>query len=117
MKKFMLIGLSVILMVGAVCVSRPMSADAADDQVRAGALKLFKSLTDEQKKLAVLEFNDKERFKEAFPAVKRLGVPYSMLNADQKALIVDVMKAMTSDYGAQRCLEVTKETPDGSRYL
>jgi len=69
------------------------------------------------KKLAVLEFTDKERFKEAFPAVKRLGVPYSMLNADQKTLIVDVMKAMTSDYGAQRCLEVTKETPDGSRYL
>ena len=117
MIKCMLFGLSVILMVGAVCISRPMSADAADDQVRASALKLFRSLTDEQKKLAVLEFNDKERFKEAFPAVKRLGVPYSMLNADQKTLIVDVMKAMTSDYGAQRCLEVTKETPDGSRYL
>ena len=55
-----------------------------DEVLAIDAGSLTSGLTfDEQKKLAVLEFTDKERFKEAFPAVKRLGVPYSMLNADQ----------------------------------
>ena len=116
MKKCFVLGLTAILMCVAVFLARP-TATAADDAERANAIKLFRSLTDEQKKLAVLDFNDKERFKEVFPASKRPGIPYTMLTAEQKTMIVDVVKAMTSEYGAQRCLEVTKETPEGSRYL
>ena len=116
MKRCFALALSAILLGACVFMSWPLGA-TADDAVRASALKLFRSLTDEQKKLAVLDFNDKERFKEVFPAAKRPGIPYTMLTAEEKSLIVDVVKAMTSEYGAQRCLEVTKETPEGSRYL
>ena len=117
MKRFLLIGATLVMIGAAVLVGRPAPVDAADEAVRASAIKLFQSLTDEQKKLAVLDLGDKERYKEVFPASKRPGIPYSQLKAEQKALIVDVVKAMTSEYGAQRCLEVTKETPEGSRYL
>jgi hypothetical protein len=117
MRRFLLIGVSFLMIGTAVFVGKPTPVDAADEAVRASAIKLFQSLTDEQKKLAVLDLGDKERYKEVFPASKRPGIPYTKLTADQKALIVDVVKAMTSEYGAQRCLEVTKETPEGSRYL
>ncbi len=115
MKRFILIGVSILVIGSAVLVGRPTPVDAADEASRASAIKLFQSLTDEQKKLAVLDFSDKERYKEVFPAAKRPGIAYSQLKAEQKALIVDVVKAMTSEYGAQRCLEVAKEP--GERYL
>ena len=117
MKRFLVFGLSVLLLSAAIFGSRPIPVDAADEALRASAIKLFQSLTDEQKKLAVLDVGDKERYKEVFPAAKRPGIPYSKLTMEQKALIVEVIKTMTSDYGAERCLEVAKQTPDGSRYL
>jgi hypothetical protein len=117
MKRLCLIGLSLLLMGAAVFVSKPATVEASDEAVRATVIKLFQSLTEEQKKSAVLDVADKERYKEVFPASKRPGIPYTQLKPEQKALIVDVVKAMTSEYGAQRCLEVTKETPEGSRYL
>lgn len=117
MKRFCLVGLSLTLIGTAAFIAKPLSAEASDDAVRAHVIKLFQSLTEEQKKIAVLDVADKERYKEVFPASKRPGIPYTQLKPEQKALIVDVVKAMTSEYGAQRCLEVTKETPEGSRYL
>jgi hypothetical protein len=101
----------------AVLVGQADKAASPDDLARAAAIKLFQSLNDEQKKLAVKEFDDKERYKEEFPAVTRPGLPYAKLSAEQKAMIEDVVKAMTSEYGAARCLEVAKQTPDGARYL
>ncbi|MSU79103.1 MAG: DUF3500 domain-containing protein [Gemmataceae bacterium] len=117
MRKTTLLGFTVVTIATVALMGRPRIADAGDDALRASAVKLFRSLNDEQKKQAVLEFSDKERYKEVFPAAKRPGIPYSKLTAEQKAMIVDVIKSMTSEYGAQRCLEVTKETPEGSRYL
>ena len=90
---------------------------APDDDTRAAALTLFKSLSDDQKKLALKDFGDKDRYAEIFPVVKRAGLQFSMLNAEQKKLADDVIKAMTSDYGAGRCLEVAKQTPADGRYL
>jgi hypothetical protein len=101
----------------AVLIGQAQKAASPDDAARAAAIKLFQSLSDEQKKLAVKEFDDKERYKEEFPAVTRPGLPYAKLSAEQKTMIEDVVKAMTSDYGASRCLEVAKQTPDGARYL
>src|SRR5262249_6965959 len=51
------------------------------------------------------------------PAVSRPGLPYAKLSAEQKALIDEVVRATTSEYGAMRCLEVAKQTGDGARYL
>jgi Protein of unknown function (DUF3500) len=116
MKRFFQMGLCILLMAGAMFLSRSTPA-AADDALRASVIKLFQSLTDEQKKLAVLDVKDKDRYSEVFPASKRPGIPYTQLKAEQKALITEVVKTMTSEYGAQRCLEVTKETPEGARYL
>jgi hypothetical protein len=90
---------------------------ASDDAARAAAIKLFNTLSDDQKKKAVKEFDDKDRYKEEFPAVERKGLPYAELTAEQKALIEDVVRAMCSEYGASRCLEVAKQTPDNRRYL
>lgn len=105
------------LLTVAVLIGQAQKAASPDDAARAAALKLFGSLSDEQKKLAVKEFDDKERYKEEFPAVSRPGLPYAKLSAEQKAMIEDVVKAVTSEYGASRCLEVAKQTPDGARYL
>src|SRR5262245_27435444 len=107
----------VVLVFGAVLLAQTKKPAACDDAARAAALKLFKSLTDEQKKLAVKGVDDKERWKQDFPAVERPGLPYSKLTAEQKAMIDDVIQAMCSEYGAKICLEVEKQTPDDRRYL
>jgi hypothetical protein len=102
----------------AVVLGQAKKADSSgDDAARAAAVKLYKSLTDDQKKLALKPLDDKERYKEEFPAVERLGLPFSKLTADQKALAEDAVRAMTSDYGAERCLQVAKQTGDDRKYL
>jgi len=117
MKKFVPICLS-LLLIGVVVIITPAARLAtADETARAAAIKLFQSLSDEQKKSALKDFNDKDRYKEIFPASPRPGIAYSKLTAEQKAMIEDVVKGMTSEYGAQRCLEIKKETPDGSCFL
>lgn len=116
MKRFCLIALSLLLMAGGMFLSQSTPA-AADDALRASIIKLYQSLSEEQKKLAVLDVKDKDRYSEVFPAAKRPGISYTQLKPEQKALIAEVVKTMTSEYGAQRCLEVMKETPEGARYL
>jgi hypothetical protein len=90
---------------------------ASDEAARAAAVKLFQSLSEEQKKLALKDFNDNERHVEQFPPVERPGLPFTKLTATQKALVDDAVRALTSEYGASRCLEVAKQTPDNRRYL
>src|SRR5262245_19598847 len=107
-----------LLLVGsAVVLGQARKGDPTDAAARAAAVKLYQSLTEEQKKLAVKDFNDKERYAEVFPAAERPGLSYDKLTAEQKALIDDVVRYMTSEYGASRCLEVAKQTPDNRRYL
>jgi hypothetical protein len=107
----------VVLMFGTVLLAQNKKPAATDDAARAAAIKLYKSLTDEQKKLAVKDFNDKERWKQDFPAVERPGLPYKMLTAEQKAMIDEVIESMCSEYGSRICLEVEKQTDDNRRYL
>jgi hypothetical protein len=89
----------------------------SDDAARAAALKLFQSLSEEQKKLALKDLDDKERRSEQFPAVERPGLPFDKLTAEQKALANDAIQAMTSDFGAERCLTVLKQTPGNRQYV
>ncbi len=89
----------------------------ADTPAEKAALKLFNSLTDEQKKAALLPFNAPERYKEQFPAVKRKGLPLSDLKKEQIALLNEAIKAMTSEYGSERLMQLAKQTPAKRRYL
>jgi hypothetical protein len=118
MKRLLLFGFCAALLAGAMVLGQSGKTKGNnDDAARAAAIKLFKSLTDEQKKLALKDVDDKDRYAEVFPPVERKGVPLKMLTADQKGLIDDVVRAMTSEYGASRCLEVAKQSGDDQRYL
>jgi hypothetical protein len=117
MKKFLPICMS-LLLIGSVVVLSPAARLAtADETARAAAIKLYQSLSDEQKKSAVKDLKDKDRYTEAFPAVNRPGIPYAKLSAEQKGIIDEVVKAMTSEYGYQRCTEIPKETGENQRFL
>jgi hypothetical protein len=117
MKRLLLLLACAFVLGGAVVVGWGAKAPAPDEAARAAAIKLFDSLTDGQKKAAVKDFNDKERFVEAFPAVERPGLSFDKLSAEQKKLVEDVLRAMTSDYGAGRCLAVAKQTAANRIYL
>src|ERR1019366_7231000 len=81
MKKIFGLLVSIGLIGSAVFGSRAARPPAPDEAALAAALKLFQSLTDEQKKIAVKEFTDKDRYTEQFPEVKRPGLPYAELTA------------------------------------
>src|SRR5579862_7664987 len=117
MKRAFAILSSLLLVIAAAYVGRAVPPVAPDEESRAAALKLYQSLTDEQKKLAVKEFSDKDRYKEDFPEVKRPGLPYSELTKEQKGMVDGVIKAMTSEYGAERCMVVAKQSSDKGRYI
>lgn len=105
------------LVAGAAVMARSDRPPTSDEAARAAARKLFRSLTGEQKKLAMKSADDKERYVEQFPAVERPGLPFDKLSAEQKSLTNDIVRAMTSRYGAERCLEVATQTPDNRRYI
>ncbi|OAI51337.1 hypothetical protein AYO44_00575 [Planctomycetaceae bacterium SCGC AG-212-F19] len=102
---------------GAAVLLGQAKAPAPDEASRAAVVKLFASLNDEQKKAALREFDDKDRYTEQFPGVNRPGVPFTKLTAEQKTLVADAVKTITSEYGAQRCMEIAKQDGDGQRYV
>jgi hypothetical protein len=103
------------LFLGAVVLAQNPGPAASDDAARTAAIKLYTSLTDDQKKDAVKEFSDKDRYNETFPATQRKALLVSKLNAEQKALLDEVLRGMTSPYGAKIALEICKQ--DGGRWL
>lgn len=117
MKRIVAIAGCVVLITGAVLVSRGVQPATPDEAARAAAVKLFQSLTDDQKKLALKDFTDKDRYAEQFPEVKRNGLPFALMTKEQKAMVDDVIRAMTSEYGAKICLEVAKQTSEKGRYV
>jgi Protein of unknown function (DUF3500) len=119
MKRLLLVGGVVGLIVAAAVLgdnSRPAKG-GSDEASRAAAIKLFQSLDESQKKLALNDFDDKERRVEQFPPVERPGLPFDKLTAEQKSLAAEAIRAMTSDYGAERCLAVLKQTGGNRQYL
>lgn len=89
----------------------------ADEADRAAAIKLYQALTPEQKKMVVQPADSKDRYAEIFPTTKRPGLSFAQLTAEQKDLVEKMIRSMTSDYGAERCVEVLKQTGDGGRYV
>jgi hypothetical protein len=116
MKRILKIG-CVLLIGGAALVFGQGKKKLGDDVARAAAVKLFESLSDEQRKLAVKEFADKERLVEDFPAGNRPGLPMDKLSDEQKKLVEEAVRSLTSDYGAERCLAVAKQTGEGRRFI
>jgi len=106
-----------LLVGGAALVFGEGKKKLGDDAARAAAIKLFESLTDEQRKLAVKDFADKERLVEDFPAGNRPGLPMDKLSDEQKKLVEQALRAITSEYGAERCLAVAKQTGEGRRFI
>jgi hypothetical protein len=113
-----MLGVVCVLIVGVVAMlAQAQKEESPDAKARAAILKLYKSLSDEQKKDAVQKADDKDRYTETFPAGKRPGVSFEKLTAEQKAMVADVVKATCSEYGAKRCLEIAKQDGDGQRYV
>jgi hypothetical protein len=81
------------------------------------ALKLWHSLSEDQKKEALLPFNDKERYKAEFVPIVRPGLPVSKLSKEQKVLLEQAVGAITTKYGAQRIARVEKQESESKRYL
>jgi hypothetical protein len=117
MKRCSLLLLSILMLAGAVVLGRADKEVSPDEAARRAAVKLFQSLTDEQKKLALKDFSDKERLVEDFPAGNRPGLPMSQLTAEQKPLVEEMLRALTSEYGSSRCLAVLKQTGENRRFL
>ena len=59
---------------------------AQTEPARDASLKLWSSLSDDQKAQTLRPFDDKERYKETFPPVKRPGLPVSKLSKEQAAV-------------------------------
>jgi hypothetical protein len=100
-----------------VLLARGEKEVSPDEATRKAAVKLFDSLTDAQKKLALKDFTDKERLVEDFPAGNRPGLPVSMLTAEQKMLLDEIIRSLTSEYGASRCAAVLKQTGENRRFV
>jgi hypothetical protein len=113
MKRLMKLGCLALLLALALMFGKPGQTAPAED----AALKLWTSLSADQKKEALLPFSDKERYQEVFPANERPGLPFTKLTKEQKELVDQTIQAMTTKYGAERIAKVAKQTPDNRRYL
>ena len=81
------------------------------------ALKLWGSLSEDQKKQALRPFEDGERYKEVFQPVRRPGLPVSQLGKEQKELLASVIGDITTEYGAERITKVANQERESGRYL
>lgn len=115
--KQLLQAMCLAVLVGLAAVANQPARTSGDDVARAVAVRLFESLSDEQKQIALKPFDDKERLVEDFPAGNRPGLPVSKLTPEQKALVEEAIRATTSEYGASRCLEVLKQTGEAKRWV
>jgi len=75
------------------------------------ATSLYNSLSDDQRKQAVLPFNGPQRLQENFTPGKRAGILISNLTAPQQEQAVALITNFTSDYGAQKSLAVANQDP------
>ncbi|MEY4392946.1 MAG: hypothetical protein RL595_195 [Planctomycetota bacterium] len=116
MRKFVAF-VSFVLFPALTLTATALYFQGSDDAARKIAVELFKSLDDEQKNQALKAFDDKDRHAEVFPAAERKGLPFIKMKPEQVALVDKMILAMTSNYGAGRCMEIAKQTPANRRYI
>jgi hypothetical protein len=96
-----------------VLLIAPLARGAdAKPSLQSQAIELFKSLTPEQRKEALLPYDSPERNAELFPGGKRAGIQLQALAETQRAAAVGLLKSFTSDYGAKKCEAIANQTPN-----
>jgi len=91
---------------------RGFADPAASATMQDNAIKLFDSLSAEQKQQALLPYDSPEKKSEVFPGGKRPGVQIKTLSDDQQKLAMELLTAFTSDAGRKTALEITRQKPD-----
>ena len=84
----------------------------AKPSLQAQAQDLFNSLTPDQRKAALLAYDDPQRNAEVYTGGKRAGVQLSALDEKQRAAALGLLKSFTSDYGAKKCEAISNQTPN-----
>jgi hypothetical protein len=92
-------------------VARAADAKAS---LQAQATDLFNSLTPEQRKDALLAYDDPQRNAEVYTGGKRAGVQLSALDEKQRGAAMGLLKSFTSDYGAKKCEAIAEQTPNAN---
>jgi len=90
-------------------VARAADAKAS---LQAQATDLFNSLTPEQRKAALLPYDDPQRNAEVYTGGKRAGVQLSALDEKQRSAALGLLKSFTSDYGSKKCEAIAAQTPN-----
>jgi hypothetical protein len=73
------------------------------------AQKLFASLSDEQKKLALVPFDAPERTKQKYEGGPRPGVQIKELSPEQQKLAEELVTQFTSAYGKQKAIAIADQ--------
>ena len=107
-----LIPLRLILLLGLIfaCAAR---GDDATRQLQEQAIKLFASLDAEQRRAAVVAFDDPRRSEEQFTGGPRAGIPLRRLRPEQRQMAMELIRSFTSDYGAQKCQAIADQDGEG----
>ncbi len=84
----------------------------AKPSMQSQAVELFKSLTPEQRKIAVLPYDSLEKDAQQYTGGQRPGVPLKQLDAKQRVLAMSLLKQFTSDYGAKMCDAIAAQDAD-----
>jgi len=90
-------------------VARAADAKAS---LQAQATDLFNSLTPEQRKAALLPYDDPQRNAEVYTGGKRAGVQLTALDEKQRSAAMGLLKSFTSEYGAKKCEAIAAQTPN-----
>ncbi len=113
MRRILFVGCFLVMGGLAMFMYKPAVTAQAED----AALKLFNSLTEEQRKEALLPWDSKLRYKEVFPPVVRKGLPFSELTEKQKGLVEKAIREVTSNYGTKKILKLAQQGKANRRYL
>jgi hypothetical protein len=84
----------------------------ANASLQAQATDLFKSLTPEQRREALLPYDSPQRNAEVYTGGKRAGVQLTALDEKQRSAALGLLKSFTSDYGAKKCEAIAAQTPN-----
>src|SRR2546421_7738003 len=89
-------------------------AARAESPLQQSAVKLYESLSPEQRKAVTLPFDSPERTSQVFPPGKRPGIQLKDLSEEQRNAAIDLVRKFTSDYGFEKAEAITKQGAPGA---
>ena len=87
---------------------------AADVTLQKSAQQLYATLSDDQKKQAVLPYDSPERTRQVYEGGARAGVHIKDLSPAQQALAMSMLTGFTSEYGKQKAIAIADQ-PSNTR--